>query len=243
MIGKYSLFAVALFSCRCLYAGACTVGTLASYEALPSGPTGGCTIGNGIFVYNFTFNVVSTSGGAVDLSASNINVAPTSVGVHASLGFAASGFSVTSGQAVTYLIGYTYDPFDDIVSMDDLEDPPLATGTGSSSITSVGCLNQAFVSNTCGTSTVSVNVFDNASTSQLSNLVSFSPVQILGIQDTIALQGGTGSAIFDGFTNESSVPEPATWLTCVTCLALLALRRKLFRSRPEASGVRFEHLS
>ncbi len=245
MSGKFSLFAVVLL-CGRLYAGPCTVGSLQTYEALPSGPTGGCTIGNGIFAYNFTFSAMS-SGGATVLADSAITVTPSSVGPLASLAFSAAGFSVTSGQTATYLIGYTYDPFDDIVSMDDLEDPPSATGTGSSNITSLGCLNQAFVGSTCGTSTVSVNVFDNASTSQLTNKVSFSGVTVLGVQNTIALQGGTGSASFDGFTNESSIPEPATWLTCGACLCLqlglLLARRKLFRSGPEAGGVRFEHLS
>jgi len=242
MSRKYSLLAVALFSCRCVYAGACTPGLLTAYESLPSGPTGGCTIGNGIFVYNFTFSAMGT-GGATLVSDSAISVAPSSIGPLATLAFSASGFSVTSGQTATYVIGYTYDPFDDIVSMDDLEDPPSASGTGSSNITSVGCLDLAFVGVTCGTSTVSVNVFDNASTSQLSNKVSFSGVTVLGIQDTITLTGGTGGASFDGFTNESSIPEPATWLTCGAVLGLLGLWRMLFRSRPEAGGVRFQHLS
>src|SRR5579862_7192765 len=223
MFAKYSLLAVALLSCRCLYAGACTPGSLLTYEGLPPGPTGGCTIGSsGIFLYNFTFNVPSSGGGATVLTAANFNINPTFTSNVFSLNISASGLSVTSGQSVQYVIGYTWDPFDDIQSMDDLEDPPSFSSPGSSSITSVGCLNQAFVGNSCGGSTSSVTVFDGPSTASLSGRTSFSPVTILGVQDTITLQGGSGgSASLDGFTNEVTIPEPATWLTCATFLVLL----------------------
>jgi hypothetical protein len=229
MSAKYLLFAGALFASRCLHAGPCTIQSLSAYEALPAGPTGGCTIGvSGIFVYNFMFSVPSMSAGYTPVSDTNITVTPTFSEDVFSLNFASTGFSVSSGQSVEYLIGYTWDPGDDVQSMDDLEDPTFTT-PGFSNITSVGCLNSAF-SGTCPTSTISVNVFDGPSSTQLADSTSFTPVAVLGVQNTINLEGGSGgSASMNGFTNEVTIPEPATWLGCVVFLGLLSLRRMLFR--------------
>ena len=229
MFGKYLLFAAALLSGRSLYAGPCTIQSLAVYEGLT--PNVGCTIGaSGIFVYNFTFSAMNAIG-VTPITASNITVTPTFTTNVFSLNFGATvgatGFSVGSGQSVQYVIGYTWDPDDDIQSMDDLEDPPAFTSPGSSGISSVGCLNTP----TCS-STATVNVFDGPSSAQLTNSVSFAAVAVLPVQNTLSLQGGSGgSASLDGFTNEVTVPEPATWLTGVAFLGLLLLRRTLFGSR------------
>ena len=228
MPARYLLFVLVVLSCGCLQAGPCVPGTLFSYEAL--GATG-CTIGQ-LTANNFNFQILGSSGGAVPVNDMQINVTPTfnTTGLLGKLNFASSGFSVSVNGSVQYLIAYTLDPHDDIQSMDDIMDPPFATN-GLANVTTLGCIGAAFVGSTCSTSTASVNVFDNNSVTQFNNSVTFTPVFILGIRNTIDLQALGGSASFDSFGNEGVLPEPATWGCCAAGLALLAARLRCVGAR------------
>jgi hypothetical protein len=194
MLVRYSFFALVILACGCLQAGPCVTGTLFSYEAL--GATG-CTVGN-LTAFNFAFSVLGSSGGAVPVTDSQINVTPTfgNPGQLGQLNFASTGFNVSVNGSVQYLIAYTWDPHDDIQSMDDIMDPPSAV-LGFANVTTVGCMGAAFTGAICPTSTATVMVFDN---------------------------NGVRSASFDSFSGESRTPEPSTWLSCAAALALLAAR-------------------
>jgi hypothetical protein len=129
-------------------------------------------------------------------------------------------------QSIQYLIAFTWDPHDDIQSMDDIMDPPFATN-GLANVTTVGCMGAAFVGSTCSTSTATVMVFDNNGTTQFTNSTNITPSQILGIRNTITLLAGSlagSGAGFDSFGTESRTPEPSTWLSCAAALTLLAAR-------------------
>jgi hypothetical protein len=229
-------FALAFLVGTCLQAGPCVPGTLASYEAL--GATG-CTIGQ-LTANNFTFSVLGVSGGAVALTDTQISVFPTFLGLGGSsllgsLNFSSiplNGFSVTVNGSIQYLIGYTIDPHDDIQSMDDIMDPPSAL-LGFAKITTVGCVNAAFVGAVCpgGNPTATVTVFDNNGITQFNSVAGFTPTQILGIRTTIDLEAMGGSASFDSLSAESRSPEPATWLYCGAALILLAARLRRGSSR------------
>jgi hypothetical protein len=220
---RYLLFALVISACGCLQAGPCVPGTLFSYEALG---TTGCMVGN-LTALSFSFSVLSNFGVTTPLTDSQITVTPTSGGrVLGSLNFASTGFSVGMSQSIQYLIAFTWDPHDDIQSMDDIMDPPFATN-GLANVTTVGCMGAAFVVSTCSTSTATVMVFDNNGTTQFTNSTSITPSQILGIRNTITLQAGSGAgsgAGFDSFFTQASIPEPATWLSCAAALTLLAAR-------------------
>src|SRR5712692_9439110 len=94
MLGRCSFFALCLLAGGSLRAGpvACVPGTLASYEALGST---GCLFGL-ITVRDVAFSVISSGGGAVPVSDTNVTVTPTNSGSGVlGLQFASSGFSVT----------------------------------------------------------------------------------------------------------------------------------------------------
>jgi PEP-CTERM motif. len=219
---------LALMAAGCLQAGPCVTGTLASYEALPPA---GCTVGQ-YSAATFVFTVLGSGGGAVPVTDTQITVTPGSNTGRPSLNFASSGFNVAVNGSVQYLIAYTWDPSNPIQSMDDFMDPPSAV-LGFAKVTTVGCLGAAWTAGpTCPTSnTASVNVFDNNGVTQFNNSVSFSPVFILGIRNTIDLQALGGSASFDSFGDENVLPEPGTWGFCAAGLALLAARLRRVGSR------------
>jgi hypothetical protein len=221
---RYLLLALVISACGCLQAGPCVPGTLFSYEAL--GATG-CTVGN-LTAFSFSFSVLSNVGVATPLNDTQINVTPTfgSPGQLGQLNFASTGFNVSMNQSIQYLIAFTWDPHDDIQSMDDIMDPPFATN-GLANVTTVGCMGAAFVGSTCSTSTATVMVFDNNGTTQFTNSTNITPSQILGIRNTITLLAGSlagSGAGFDSFGTESRTPEPSTWLSCAAALTLLAAR-------------------
>ena len=170
------------------------------------------------------------------LTSSQINVTPSFGGPNqlGGLNFASTGFSVIMSQSIQYLITYTWDPHDDIESMDDIMDPPSAV-LGFANITTVGCDGAAFSGlggTTCSTGlTTTVMVFDNNGTTQLKDRKDIAPSQILGIRTTIDLEAMGGSASFDSVGSDSLVPEPATWWLCAAALTLLAARLRRLRAR------------
>jgi hypothetical protein len=225
---RWLFFTLAALASGSLQAGLCVPGTLASYEALAPA---GCTIGQ-YSAATFVFTVLASAGGAVPVTDTQITVTPGSNTARPSLNFASTGFTVTGSGSVQYLIGYTWDPSNPIQSMDDFMDPPSAV-LGFAKVTTVGCLGSAWTAGpTCPTSsTATVQVFDNNGVTQFSNSVSFTPVFVLGIRNTVDLQALGGSASFDSFSNEIVLPEPATWGCCAAGLALLAARLRRVGAR------------
>jgi hypothetical protein len=225
---RYSLFVLVILACECLRAGPCVPGTLLSYESLG---VSGCTVGT-LTAFNFAFSVLGSSGGAVPVTDSQINVTPSFnlTGLLGGLNFASTGFSVSVNQSIQYLIAYTWDPHDDIQSMDDIMDPPMAF-LGFANVTTVGCMGAAFTGAICPTSTATVTVFDNNGVTQLRDAKDITPSQILGIRTTIDLEALGGNASFDSLSSESRVPEPATWWSCAAALTLLAARLRRVGAR------------
>ena len=196
---------------------ACVTDTLDNYIKLGST---GCQVGP-LGVVDFVFTPLL--GNNVTILASDVTVSPKAPGPGYSLDITSPKFTASGAEVVKYLIGYTWDP-GDIRSLDDiLNDPP--TPPGFSSVTTVACLDAAFRGNICPTSTITLSVFDGIGV-QLTALASFSPpVSTLGIRNTFDIEGGGadagGSATIISFGNQSTVPEPATALTCLAALALL----------------------
>ncbi len=220
-----------LLTVSLLHGGTCVTDSLANYEALPPS---GCTAGS-LEVSGFSFAVGPNGGGATVIGAGAITVTPLT-GAESGLRFTSSGWSVTGVGFVTYIITYTEDPAGDIRSMDDvLDDPVTAPGVGR--VDSLGCLGASF-SPGCPTSTVNVSVFDDGIAPQLTNSVTFPGVNVLGVQQTVSLNGhGTGSVSINGFDALSSVPEPSTlWLTLPLSALVLAGRARCKRAQ-----VRLQH--
>ena len=218
---RYLLFVLLIAACGILQAGPCVTGTLLSYEAL--GATG-CTVGE-LTANNFVFTLLGISGGAVAVTDTQIIVSPT-FGGRLGLNFASTGFNVNGAGSVQYLIAYTWDPHDDIQSMDDIMDPPAAT-LGFANITTLGCVGAAFIGPNCSTSIAAVMVFDNNGVTQFTKSTNITPSQILGIRNTIDLEALGGSASFDSVGQEAQTPEPSTWVLCGAALAMLAARLRL----------------
>ena len=219
-----SLLAIAFLAGACLRADplSCLPGNFASYEAL--GATG-CTVGPFI-VKDFFFGVLSGSGSVTDTT---IFVTPTNSAPDVwGLNFGSGGFLVAGSESVRYLVAYTWDPTEDILSIDDVMDPPFAVPPGLASVTTDACLNAAFSGAVCPTSAVSINVFQDGISPQLFASVTFAPVPVVGIRHTIDLQANGGSAGFDSLSNEVRiVPEPAMGLTCFGILILIVLAARL----------------
>jgi hypothetical protein len=220
-----------LLAASLLQAGPCAIDSLANYETLPPS---GCTVG-GLQFSGFGFTVGPNGGGAVVIGAGAITVTPLT-GAESGLSFTSGGFNVVNTGFVSYIITYTEDPSGDIRSMDDvLDDPVTAPGVGR--IDSLGCLGASF-SPTCPTSTVSVSVFDDGIAPQLTKSVNFAGVHILGVQDTISLDGhGTGSVSMNGFGGSSFIPEPSTMWLGLPVAGLVFARR----ARLKLAQIRFQH--
>ena len=185
--------------------------TLANYEALGAG---GCTVGP-LLVSGFSFSAISASGGATAVNASQITVTTDFLSDGYGLVFASGGFSVTGTGAVSYGIGFTWDPTGDIRGAGDILDP------GSVDILTGGCEGAAFSGSSCAGTPFSLHVFEGA-TSQLTDFVSFSGTNIVGIADTIDLNANGGTASFNSIENYVVLPESGSIGMALAGLALLA---------------------
>jgi uncharacterized protein (TIGR03382 family) len=147
------------------------------------------------------------------------------------LTYASSGFSVTTGQKVQYLLAYNVDDppiiHGFVLSLD--ADPPVFPG--SATITSDECLGANFSGGTCPDSTATETVFSNGLTSSLNAQESFSPpISLMGEQTTITLDATAGGSAEFQSVSESAVssPEPAATLPLALALLVFLLgRRKL----------------
>lgn len=227
-IATWALLAVSAASVA--HAAPCVPGTLMSYELLPSGPTGGCTVGP-LGFHDFAFSVQASSGGATPVSDSNITVTPVMGPFNFGLTYSSNGFSVTSGQSIHYLLTYTIDPPPPIIHGFDLSfDVDGPTSPGMDTITSVECLNSAFTGAVCPTSTVTQTVFDNGITSSRDSNAPFPGYfTTMGDRTTITLDASMGgTANFTSLTEKAVTPEPASALLAGTLiLALLVFHRRL----------------
>lgn len=193
--------------CSSAYAAPmCATDTLANYIGLGSG---GCMVGPILRFKDFSFSVLSSSGGADPISAGGITVSPVISGPKFGLTFASAGFTIIAGRSIQYLVGYTIDEPPIIHGFElDLADPP--TPPGISSITSVQCLGAAFSGSTCPASTITQTTSDNGVTASLTDIKLFAPVGILGDRTTITLDAHLGGkADITSFTELAIVPEPA----------------------------------
>jgi hypothetical protein len=214
---RYCWVLSALYACLPLSAAnICVSGkTLDTYVALGST---GCTIGS-LTVKDFIFSVVSSGGGATPIADTAISVIVHSPTGGFGLEFQSSGFAVTGTQFVNYLIGYTWDPSGDMRNASDILDP------GNVDILTDLCINAAFLNQNCEGSTHTLHVFQNGSSSQLTDSFDFAPTGLLGIRDNIAL---SSNGSFTSLGNQVLIPEPDTTALATAALVMLAaLRRRL----------------
>lgn len=199
----------------------CVTGTLASYEALGAG---GCTL-DGHLVKSFSYSMIS---GTVTIPDTSIIVTP-SVGFDSMwLTFSSTDFSVSGTDSAVYLLAYTWDP-QDIRSLEDILNANSPVYPGLAMITTEDCEDAAFSGAACPTSTDTIVVSDDGHTLISPTSVSFSPpLTVLGIRDTIELDGNGASSEFTSFENLLTVPEPSTLEPCLL-LAALVLGRLRFQ--------------
>jgi hypothetical protein len=207
-------------------AGPCAIDTLANYIALGSG---GCTVG-GLAFTDFAFSTVSSSGGAVAVTAAGITVTPVIVGLKEGLNYASTGFSVSAGQAIQYLLTYTIDdpPIIHGFELEMFTDPPVFPGIAQ--IDSLECVGAAFVGTSCSGTTTPNSVFDNGASSSHLDTEFFSPAITVGDRTTITLDATSGgSANFESFNELAIVPEPSSLWLMAGSLLLLPWRRSALR--------------
>ena len=146
------------------------------------------------------------------------------------LTYSSSGFSVTSGQSIQYLLTYTIDPPPPIIHGFDMSfDVDGPTAPGMDTITSVECLNSAFTGAVCPTSTVTQTVFDNGITFSRDSYAPFPGYfTTMGDRTTITLDASTGgTANFTSLSETAVTPEPASGLLAGLTLVLLVFHRGL----------------
>ncbi len=217
-LGLLSVFGLPL-----LAAPMCVSTTLDVYEALGSG---GCQIG-GLVVKNFTYSFVSGSPVVPDTA---VTVTPIVSGESLTLDFTSPDFTVSGSTSTVYLLAYTWDP-GDIRSLEDILNANSPVPPGFAQITTVDCRDAAFIGSTCPTSTDTLIVNDDGITLNSPASVSFSPpVGILGIRNTIQLDGNGASSEIGGFENRITLPEPSAALPLLLLAPLLLRRLRLKRT-------------
>jgi hypothetical protein len=202
----------------------CPTATLDVYLRLPSN---GCSVG-GIGFGDFAFSVVDVGGNATPITASDILVTPSSVGSTRSLTFSSPGFSVVGDEFVTYRLAYASDPHPIIRGFRDALDAESPTAPGFVTITTNLCLGGVFDELNClpPATPAFVSVFHAGTTSDLVDSVSFAPLALLGVINTIELRANGANADFTSFTNsEDIVPEPTTWMLIGSGLSAIGLLR------------------
>lgn len=214
-----------LLWCMASYAAPCGSATLLTYIGFAAT---GCSVGPFTF-HDFSFSVLSSTGGPATIGAADINVTVVTGPSKYGLNYASSGYNLTAGQSVNYLLTYTVDPPPPIIwgmELDMITNTPVAPGTAT--VTSVECVGAAFVGSVCGTSTVTNTVFHNGGTSfHLTDVEPIPATTTIGDRTTIVLDATSGgSSSFTSFTEAVLIPEPGTLGLSGLALGLVLLRRR-----------------
>lgn len=196
---------------------------------------------------NFAFAVVSVSGGAIALTASEISVTPTYSVVSRGedlldLSFSSSGFKVGSGQSVEYVLSYEVDPPPPEIPRFNLDMIAGSTpSAGTAQITTRLTVCAAFSAGVCTDleRPATLTVMNNGVPADLTASTSFSTLAVgLGVMNTIILNGRTPparAASFAGFDNGTYIvgqtPEPATLLLLTSGLTLMFLLARRARAK------------
>jgi len=203
-------------------AAPCVTGSLQSY--IDSDLSGGCTIQDTFFRFDFVSRV--TSGNPVVATASQITVTPISTFTSEGFSFSAmvngtNYFSTPSGS-VTYEINYTVDPA--TAGADMNLDPPF----GDVSATQSYCLNDILPSCSHGLELAQTVSTHNAPSSLSSRIAFPIPVSSLALVDvgtSITLNGPAGfdslNAVFET-TTAAAVPEPSGALLAFCGLSVVS---------------------
>lgn len=216
---------------------ACTSGTYASYEALSSG----CTVGDELFS---NFSSLSFSGTlGLTISTSDIVITPEVSGDVDELVFtyqdlpAGNYSSTVAGVTADQILGYD---FTYLVTPDSnpVTGMQMISDIGNTGSGSVSAVKDILIASTLYESSANNGTTDYT----LPTLVSGPTTALPGssaftVQDTISLQGQTGTAQQQDYTNLftegaiSEVPEPSAALLIGTGLICVGLTRKLRADR------------
>ncbi len=214
-----NLTPILLLACApALTASMCVTDLLSNYIAL--GATG-CQVGS-MNVVNFSFSTILST---VTINASDITVTPTVSAGTLELTFTSPKFDLSGSDMTRDLLAYTWDP-GDVRGLEDIMSANSPTFPGFASVTTVACKDAAFTGTTCPTSTATLMVTDNGITANLTDFTTFSPsIGIVGVRNTLELDGNGARSDIAGFSNLIMLPEPATWMTSFALAALLVARR------------------
>jgi hypothetical protein len=135
-------------------------------------------------------------------------------------------FAATLGQKLSYVIGYLIDPPPPIIHQEQVDLDPTGMVTLQTALCAIAfpCPGGQDL----GTLT--------ATTGSPMALMSLANTNMLGVRNTLTLDGSNAAAASQGFDNITGIPEPAAiLLTASGLLGLLA-----FRSRAEIRQVLFQ---
>jgi hypothetical protein len=212
------LFLLLFVAAPGLFAGACAPALLSVYDA----PSFTCQVDQ-FTLKDVTYSLIS---GTITIADTDITVTPA-IGVNnLSLKFSSAKFSVSGSDSAKYVLTYFWDPGDIRGFAETLDDPVVAPGLAQ--ITTAYCENGEF-GVACPPATITSTVFDNGTTSHLTDLVPFVGVTTVGVQQTIELDANGASASFTDFRSQLNVPEPSTWSGGLLALVIVLwqLRRPL----------------
>lgn len=203
-------------------AAPCVTGSLQSY--INSDLSGGCSIQDVFFRFNFSSQVLS--GNPVVATASEITVTPISTAVSEGFSFSAvvggvNYFSTPSGS-VSYQLNYTVDPA--TAGADMSLDPPF----GDVRATQSYCLNDVFPSCSLGldlSQTVSTANAPESLSSHVTFPIAVSSLALVDVNTVITLNGPAGfdalNAVFDTTAQAAAVPEPSGAFLALCGLSLV----------------------
>jgi hypothetical protein len=222
-IGRLSLLGTLVFLTSAVAGAApCVTASLQSY--IDSDLSGGCSIDDTFFRFNFVSQVIS--GSPVVASASQILVTPISTSTSEGFSFSAmvndvNYFSTPSGS-VSYQINYTLDP---VTTGADLSlDPPY----GDVRATQSYCLNDVFPSCSLGldlSQTVSTANAPSSLTSRVNFPIPVSSLALVDVTTSITLNGPAGfdalNAVFSTTSQAAVAPEPSAAFLALCGLSLV----------------------
>jgi hypothetical protein len=203
------------------WAGACTSGTLATYDA----PGFSCTIDDNITFSGFGY----VPSGSIIIPAADVVVTPEVIGGEEGFQFNAPWFALPGGFLDSFI---DYTATCDGCTIDDLKLSMAGAGADPGGIVRVDETYQSISPALSG----SLTVGQAGTTTILSDTANFSPVGSLTVSKDILLGGGTsglGSAVSSvtnlfSTTGQTVIPEPSLLLLSAGLLGLLPFARRKF---------------